>query len=558
VDRDKLSISSDTGTIRVYSNGGNQDVTLLIAKETTILPDAWNFTANTGNSASILLPTSANPNIDGVPLQNGDYIGVFTPAGLCCGWKQWAETNTSITVWGDDDQTTEVDGFQTGETISYHVYRTSESKEWDYVAVTYSTGTGNYAANALMVLSQFDANSQGSMTLNFNAGWNMFSINVVPDDPNIATVMNPVVAKLVIAKNGYGQTYIPAYSINDINNMTFNAGYQAYFTEAASLNVAGAPLAADTPIILSAGWHLISYLPTTQINITTALASVNNQLVIAKNNNGQTYIPEYGINDIGTMQPGQGYQVYLTAADTLIYPAGSAAKHAALSEPAVEHFSYVTNTGDNATLVIPSNIKPRYSDGSLLETGDEIGVFTNSGLCCGAILWQGVNQALTVWGDNDQTTEIDGFTAGDTFRLKIWHKTDDSEYAANVIYQSGHSCVYKSNGLSVLTELIAGTNYVGIEDSKAGSIPSNFNLFQNYPNPFNPSTTIRFSIPETQNVTLVVYDILGHLVTTLVAERMEAGWYDVVFDAAGLASGVYFYRIQTESFVSAKQFILLK
>ena len=558
VDHSDLGMASDTGIIRVNSNGGSQDVTLLIAKEITIPPDTWNFTANTGNSANILLPTAANPNIDGVPLQNGDYVGVFTPAKLCCGWKQWANTNTSITVWGDDDQTTEVDGFQTGESISYRVFRMSEGKEWDCVAVAYSTGTGSYAANALMVLSQFDVSSQSAMILHFNTGWNMFSLNVVPDDPNIATVMNPVVAKLVIAKNGYGQTYIPAYSVNDINNMTFNAGYQAYFTEATSLNVFGAPLAAGTPIILSGGWHLISYLPTTPINITTALATVNNHLVIAKNNNGQTYIPEYGINDIGTMEPGQGYQVYLTGADTLIYPAGSAAKLSAMSKPAVEHFSFVTNTGDNATLVIPADINPRYSDGSLVEEGDEIGVFTNSGLCCGAIVWKGVNQALTVWGDDDQTTEVDGFTSGDTFRLRIWHKTTDIEYAADVIYKSGHSCVYQSNGLSVLTELIAGTNYVGVEDTKPGSIPTDFKLFQNYPNPFNPSTTIRFSIPEPQNVTLSVYDLLGHLVTMLVAEKMRAGYYNVVFDAAGLASGVYFYRIQTESFVSTKRFILLK
>jgi hypothetical protein len=281
-------------------------------------------------------------------------------------------------------------------------------------------------------------------------------------------------------------------------------------------------------------------------------------LVIAKNNNGQTYIPGYGINDIGTMQPGQGYQVYLTAADTLVYPAGSVLKLSAVTEPAGEHFCYVKNTGDNATLVIPADINPRYSDGSLLKEGDEIGVFADSGLCCGAIVWQGVNQALTVWGDDNQTTEVDGFTAGDTFHLRIWHKATDIEYAANVIYQTGHSCVYQSNGLSVLTELIAETNYVGVEDTKPGSIPTDFKLFQNYPNPFNPSTTIRFSIPEPQNVTLSVYDLLGHLVTTLVAERMEAGWYDVVFDAAGLASGVYFYRIQTESFVSTKRFILLK
>jgi M6 family metalloprotease-like protein len=85
-----------------------------------------------------------------------------------------------------------------------------------------------------------------------------------------------------------------------------------------------------------------------------------------------------------------------------------------------------------------------------------------------------------------------------------------------------------------------------------------FKLEQNYPNPFNPSTTIRFSIPERHRVRLSVYDLLGREVTKLIDEEMEAGWYSVIYNAEGLASGVYLYRIQTESFISTKRFIILK
>ena len=88
--------------------------------------------------------------------------------------------------------------------------------------------------------------------------------------------------------------------------------------------------------------------------------------------------------------------------------------------------------------------------------------------------------------------------------------------------------------------------------------PEAFALYQNYPNPFNPSTTIRFSIPEDQKVRLSVYNLLGQLIRTLVDEEMEAGRHSIVFNAAGLSSGVYFYRMQAESFVSTKRFILLK
>ena len=103
-----------------------------------------------------------------------------------------------------------------------------------------------------------------------------------------------------------------------------------------------------------------------------------------------------------------------------------------------------------------------------------------------------------------------------------------------------------------------GDAVTNVEAKKLTELPSSFSLEQNYPNPFNPSTTIRFLIPEQQNIRLSVYNLLGQRVRTLIDEEMKAGRHSVVFNAAGLASGVYFYRIQTESFVSTKQFVLLK
>jgi len=564
VDRTKLSNATDTGKIKVTSNGGNQEVTLLIAKETGTLPGSWDYTPNTGNSATIVLPTSANPNIDGVALQSGDYIGVFTPAGLCCGWKQWQGSNTSITAWGDDDQTPAVDGFQAGEQIYYRVYRTSQAREWDLVQVAYSQGTGNYSPNAFMVLSKFDVTSQRSLTLNFAAGWNMFSINVAPDDPNIASVMSPVAGKLVLAKNGAGQTYIPAYGINDINDMAYDAGYQAYFTEATSLEVSGAPIAADSSIDLPAGWSLVSYLPTVPIDAATALASISSQLIIAKDNQGHTYIPAYGINDIGNMEQGQGYFMYLKAAGTLVYPTGVLAKVASITVPTVEHFTFVANTGENATVVVPAEINPHYSDGTPLEAGDEIGVFTSDGMCCGAITWQGVNQAITVWGDNSQTSGIDGFAAGDTFRFRVWQKASNNEFRATVSYQPGDSPVYQPNGFSVLSELVADlSSTVDVAMPGSDMVPASFRLMQNYPNPFNPSTHIAYHLPQAARVSLKIYNIEGREIRTLVDEFQSAGIKQVVWDGKDqhgkkVTSGIYLYRLHTAQFSAMKKMLMVR
>jgi len=89
-------------------------------------------------------------------------------------------------------------------------------------------------------------------------------------------------------------------------------------------------------------------------------------------------------------------------------------------------------------------------------------------------------------------------------------------------------------------------------------IPDGFALLQNYPNPFNPTTTIRYSIPNSEFVTLKVYDVLGNEVATLVNEEKPAGSYEVEFKATELSSGIYFYKLQTNSFVETKKLVLLK
>ena len=92
-----------------------------------------------------------------------------------------------------------------------------------------------------------------------------------------------------------------------------------------------------------------------------------------------------------------------------------------------------------------------------------------------------------------------------------------------------------------------------------------FDLTQNYPNPFNPTTTIEYSIPNvgmlnatSSNVRLIVYDVLGRKVTTLVNEKQTPGNYSVKFDASNLPSGIYFYTLRAGDFVATKKMILMK
>ena len=98
---------------------------------------------------------------------------------------------------------------------------------------------------------------------------------------------------------------------------------------------------------------------------------------------------------------------------------------------------------------------------------------------------------------------------------------------------------------------------VGIDDPMSDN-PTVYELYQNFPNPFNPTTTIKYSVAKTGNVKLAVYNLVGEEVKVLVSGQVDAGFYEMNFDASDLPSGVYFYRLQAGSFVETKKMILLR
>lgn len=141
---------------------------------------------------------------------------------------------------------------------------------------------------------------------------------------------------------------------------------------------------------------------------------------------------------------------------------------------------------------------------------------------------------------------------------------------AGNIYVTGYST--SSNGTKdyvTIKYLEMGANSAFFETTDSESndqtevntnitLPTTFDLAQNFPNPFNPTTTIRFEIPIASHVKLVIYNLAGELVRTLVDSEIVAGYHDVKFDASGLASGIYFSRLEAGAFTATRKMLLGK
>jgi len=134
-------------------------------------------------------------------------------------------------------------------------------------------------------------------------------------------------------------------------------------------------------------------------------------------------------------------------------------------------------------------------------------------------------------------------TTGTTFEVQT-----NADFCVDSIRNLGGTLIFNGTKCGMV---------VGIINS-AEEIPKDFRLYNNYPNPFNPVTTIKFDIPKSSFVKIVIYNILGKEVSRPIEQRLEAGRYMLYFDASTLSSGTYFYSIEAAEFRDTKKMIVLK
>ena len=144
-----------------------------------------------------------------------------------------------------------------------------------------------------------------------------------------------------------------------------------------------------------------------------------------------------------------------------------------------------------------------------------------------------------IWSENSEWTEINFDSVETRYMNLLLLESNQGPFAS--IWEVEMYGTDNVNSIETITE-----------------IPEKFELSQNYPNPFNPSTKIRYSVPQSSNVVIKVFDVLGNEIETLVNEEKPIGTYEIIWDGEQLPTGVYFYQLRAGDFVQTKKMILLK
>ena len=294
-----------------------------------------------------------------------------------------------------------------------------------------------------------------NQTIDLQEGWSIISTYINPNNNNIESIFSSVINNLEIVKDENGNVYWPLFGLNSIGDITIGEGYQVKMNYFDQISIEGNLIPYNTPITFNEGWNLIGYLhpePGNTIQMMNSIVSNNGPMKILKNSTGNVYWPEFGLNSIGNMMPGEGYQIKLENLIQFSYPSISA-RYEFINEESTIHFNNIIKTDQNMIIGIPN-----HSWKTHINIGDEIGAFDCNENLIGSAVYNNDNLAITVWGDDIISEEKDGAKHGELIKLKLWDCHNHTEKELFIIWEKG-SQVYTKDAINVVRNISSYNNY---------------------------------------------------------------------------------------------------
>lgn len=567
--------SQRTGTVTIRSEGLTDKTVLVTQKENISNCHKHFHTVWEGQSGVDHMNINViEAKLNGFSLEPGDEIGVFD-GELCVGYGKVIQTIDHQNILNIKVSRNEGtgNGYNVGNEVLY--------KFWDCSANTeiivnnmqcFNNQFNPVACNPFQTLSttyvQLSAINDICQTLQLSAGWNIFSVSAIPVSANIVNVFQPMINSNSLVKiqdeegNSLEDWGIFGGWQNYIGNISPSEGYKIKLGKNDNLEVCGVPVKYPYAISLKSGWNIIGYPQTNSVDgIELVQQLIDRRTLVKIQDEVGNSIEDWGIfgswqNNIGNFMPGEGYNIKVSADDTLwiyeSYPKSSAVLPVIVS---TSHFAPVFNGNGmdhmNINLVgLPVNI---------LQAGDELAIFDGA-TCVGAVTLMPHHlrsQTVSIVTSATDNQGMPGFFDGNPFVLKLWNAKNHQEFKLEPEIVKGTSTFIRNETTIASLEKYATTGLDGLFASEQPEIHC-------YPNPFSDEITVEISLFDETEVHVEVLNQLGQQVKTLAAgEQLNRGVHRLIWDGTNagksrVAPGIYLIRMKIDDTVYYRKLIYSK
>ena len=375
--------------------------------------------------------------------------------------------------------------------------------------------------------------------------WDMIS-TYMNSNEDIESIMSPILNNFIIIKDGSGLVYWPEIPVSTLDNLNTLEAYAIKTWSPEEINILGDFVQPEfTNNQWIEGWNFISYPRYWSNSVETSLSTVLSDIKLLKDDSGNIFWPELGINTISNMEAGEGYLLKLNNESNFsfhsnsdffpenpfdfIAPGGSISYEVvARYGTGIENFEFPVSTYQNMTIGFPES--------SLnVEDGDELAVFDQSGNLVGVSKLQSGNNYIVVWGDDEETVDKDGLLVGEAMSFKLWKKQENKIFNVVPDWSEGDDN-FSVNGINIAESVI-------VENSN-----TTINSIHCFPNPASSFVNLEFNIENDSKLDVSLVDNLGKLVYSN-SSVFNSGVNIITLPLDNVSKGIYYIEVMGVDFV---------
>ena len=442
---------------------------------------------------------------------------------------------------GNDGSDYSLGYMQIGGIPSFKIYDASEDIYYDAVpSENYSWA--NFDFN---MIDYIDAVEYVELLIPLHYENNLISFYTLPNDTSVPSVISDISENLtgIVGESFSSQNNNGVWEGSLINFDTYSGYWLRMTSESDVLLITGPPPNPNKIYELDSGLNLISFPTNGSVSVPDGIDdSIENEIpFVIGESKAAAQLNGQWVGSLTEFEGGKGYWINSNIALDFQYNLQNLSLSRRNNINVIDN-QFPFNQSQSQSFYFMTLDKLSAVD---INIGDWI-VAYNDNLIVGARQWNGNIIDVPVMGYDGSKNTIGYCNSNDTPRFRVYSSTNDkllditSDYIPSF---TPNSIVYLEEVKSKITDEFT---------------PSDYNIILIYPNPFNPETTIEFSIPDNSEVSIVVYNLYGEKVTSLVNDNYQPGYYNIIWDASQYSSGIYFVNMSAGNFTTTQKLILVK